>query len=244
MLQRYRGLLQTCVDAGVSFTLDFQDEITFSKTQAPILRHDVDFSWTGILEMAELEASFSQQAIYLFRPDSIHYNLESRSVLKVINEVSDFGHAIGLHLDRRTTNRSKESLLGFSEYLHYVKSRFPMMSCYMSWHRPFPEDLGVSEDFEGLISLYASKYWSPNTYLSDAAGIWDATKSETLHKFLASKSFFQLLIHPEWWISSSISESFGVSYGTQILESLNSLQQEIRTFEELKLRFEIVKQLD
>lgn len=244
MLQRYNELLQTFSDYGVTFTLDFQDETLFSKSRTPILRHDIDFSLTGVLEMAELEASFSQKAIYLFRPDSIHYNLESREILNIVKGISDFGHATGLHLDRRTTNRSKESLLEFQEYLQYVKTRFPMMSDYMSWHRPLPEDLGASEEFEGLISLYASRYWSPENYLSDAAGIWDVTKSETLDKFLKSKSFFQLLIHPEWWIGSSIGQSFGQSYGAQILELLDSLRKEIRTFQELELKSEIVKLLD
>lgn len=241
MLQRYKALLQTCLDSGVRFSLDFLDEISFNGTRAPILRHDVDFSLTGVLEMAKLEVSFSQQAIYLFRPDSIHYNLESIKVFDLLSEISELGHAIGLHLDRRTTNRSRESILEFSSYLHHVKSRFPMMSNFISWHRPLPEDLGVSADFEGLISLYSNKYWSPNTYLSDAAGIWDATKSENLHKFLNSRSFFQLLIHPEWWITSSISESFGLSYGTQILEALDSLQHEVRTFQDFELKSKIVK---
>jgi hypothetical protein len=244
MLQRYSKLLQTFLDCGVKFSLDFQDEALFSKTRAPILRHDIDFSLTGVLEMAELEASFSQQAIYLFRPESIHYNLESREVFDIINGITSLGHATGLHLDRRETNRSKESLFELKGYLQYVKTRFPMMSDYMSWHRPLSEDLGTGENFEGLISLYASRYWSPESYLSDAAGIWDATKTDTLDKFLNSKSFFQLLIHPEWWIGSSNSESFGQSYGTQILNLLDSLNREIRTFEKLDLKSEIVKALD
>jgi hypothetical protein len=205
-----------------------------------LLRHDVDFSTFGLELMGELERDFGHRAIYLFRPDARSYNFESAETFRVIQNLSSMGHEIGLHVDRRShiaTTSDQESIFN---YLDYVKSKLQLEINFLSWHRPLDSDLGNSDLFYGFESLYSNCYWNRERYLSDSAGNWDTTKERRLLSFLKDKVYFQLLIHPEWWLDTDAVSGFARSYSSQLKQDIKELRNQIRTFDDFNLEQKII----
>jgi hypothetical protein len=234
VLKKYESLLKLISASGVVFDLDMVEVFSTTKMTRPILRHDVDFTLVGVKEMAELDKSFGHKSIFLFRPDARSYNLESVHSLELISHIQGLGHEVGLHLDRRSFMANPQNQQATSHYLKYIQSRLNCEINLMSWHIPLQEDLGGNEIFLGLISLYSERLWGRDYYLSDSSGQWSRDREIKLLDLLGEKSFFQLLIHHEWWLDENVSRSFARSYSQQMQDDILELKNQI-PFESLRL---------
>lgn len=237
---RYKALLGEISQFGIHFAPPNQVSFETNLPTTPLLRHDVDFSTFGLESMGELECQLGHRAIYLFRPDARSYNFESAESSRIIQKLNSMGHEIGLHIDRRShfaTSNDRESII---KYLDYVKSKLKIDVSFLSWHRPLETDLGNSELFYGLQSLYSNQYWNRDIYLSDSAGNWDATKESKMLALLRKKVYFQLLIHPEWWLGADAVSGFAHSYSSQLKEDIRDLRTQIRTFDDFNLEQKIL----
>jgi hypothetical protein len=243
VLSRYKALLELVSSFRTLFAPPPRpsSETTFS--ESPLLRHDVDFSIFGLEAMGKLEYEFGHKAIYLFRPDARSYNLESAETFRVIKSLQSMGHEIGLHIDRRSHFALANDQASSMKYFDYVNSKLQNDIRFLSWHRPLESDLGNSELFYGLESLYSNHYWNREIYLSDSAGNWDSTKESKLASFLSDKLYFQLLIHPEWWHGTDAVSGFARSYSLQLKEDIKDLRNQIRTFDDLNLEQNILDAL-
>ena len=234
MFTKLYRLLEDVSHHGVTFDL-MEDSQQGSIVPNPILRHDIDFSLFGLVNLASLESALGQKAIYLFRPDSQTYNLFSADSMILVRKIQDLGHRIGLHIDRRAIS----DMNSFDSFVQAVRDRFQtqvgVSIDYVSWHRPFEEDLAGPEKVNEMISLYSHSRWNKSTYISDSAGSWDQGKELKLFSLCASNEYFQLLIHPEWWIDESPSESFSISLSKQFCHSISALKSELRTFDEFDI---------
>ena len=67
-----------------------------------LLRHDVDFTPAGALEMAAVEAEMDIRATYYFLLSGQFYNLLSGRFVSVPRQIADLGHEVGLHYDLQT----------------------------------------------------------------------------------------------------------------------------------------------
>src|SRR5438105_3391311 len=61
------------------------------------LRHDVDLSLEGALDMARIEHDLDVHATYFLMTESVFYNLQSKAGERTIRQLRNWGHAIGLH---------------------------------------------------------------------------------------------------------------------------------------------------
>ena len=64
-----------------------------------ILRHDVDFSLEYALELAKKESEHKIRSTYFVLFNGEYYNPFDNKNSKIIKEISDLGHEIGLHYD-------------------------------------------------------------------------------------------------------------------------------------------------
>jgi hypothetical protein len=243
MFTRYKALLEKVSRNETLFAPPPRYSSNTHHPATPLLRHDVDFSIFGLEAMGKLEQDFGHRAIYLFRPDARSYNLESAETFRVIKSLQFMGHEIGLHIDRRShiaTTRDRESV---TKYFDYIDSKLQVDIGFLSWHRPLESDLGDSDLFCGIESLYSNRYWNREIYLSDSAGNWDSTKDGKLESFLSDKVYFQLLIHPEWWLNTDAVSGFAQSYSSQLREDIKDLRNQIRTFDDFKLEQKILDSL-
>lgn len=232
MFTRYRALLESISRFEAEFSIPPRGSKSTDLPEKPLLRHDIDFSIFGLKAMGELENSYGHRAIYLFRPDARSYNLESAETFQVIKGLQSMGHEIGLHIDRRSHIATTIDRQSVRKYFDYISSKLQLKLNFLSWHRPLEGDLGNSELFYGLESLYSKLYWKREIYLSDSAGDWSSLKEDKLYMFLQDKRYFQLLIHPEWWLDADAVSGFAQSYSSQVRADIEDLRNQIRTFDE------------
>ena len=241
-MKDYEELLKKVAKHGTVFRVPDTNILNFIH---PFLRHDVDFYLTGIEDMARLEKEYGHQAIYLFRLDAPTYNFFSEPCQALLLSLKELNHEVGLHIDRRNLLNNPQLEFMINDLVSNFSLGLDSNLKFMSWHRPLPSDLNTEQKiYLNLTSLYSNNFWHKDLYLSDSAGDWNTAKELSLLNFCASKKYFQLLIHPEWWQKSNRAESFAYSSSKHILSNFSQLKNEIRTFDELELQVLIIKYLN
>lgn len=186
----YRNLIGSFLQSGYLFEL-FDGK--YSTKNIVYLRHDVDFSVEYAYEMALIDQSLGISSTFFFLPDSELYNLYSRSVFDLINEIIEMGHDVCLHIDSDVLNNLETATACFKMY--YPRSN----ASVISFHQPkvIPPNYYLSK---GMINVYGSKFFSEIEYASDSGGEWKYGHPLLRLAFKQKKSF-QLLTHPLWWMS-------------------------------------------
>lgn len=203
-LRGYRTLLNELQGIG-----EFVDAKNFLEAENSIfLRHDVDISLNRALAMAKVEADLRIASTYFINLHSTHYNVLEASQNKLLAQILDLGHCIGIHLDARFHEAKSEVEVSFAlEREAYVFSNFFGVNPEVfSFHDPSKEHIALGlEAIGGLVNTYSSIWQSNSTYLSDSNGYWrhkspaDVIRDHSLRPI-------QILIHPEWWTSASKQE--------------------------------------
>jgi hypothetical protein len=174
-LAHYRELLEAARAGGYRFA-------DFTRDPEPgdlLLRHDVDLSLEGALELARAEAELGARATYFLMTESVFYNLASPAGERALAELRALGHTVGLH----------------AVYPRYaVDGRFDPI---LAWHNPDPEYM--SAPVEGLANAMEPRFFAPERYRSDSNQRW---RHGCPHDALARGDFewLQLLTHPEIWV--------------------------------------------
>lgn len=235
MFTRLCQILEYFSREGVNFGFVENSNLNLTGGSNPILRHDIDFSLQGLDTLAKLESELDHKAIYLFRPDALTYNLFSQECMSLVSGIQELGHKIGLHIDRRSILNPTS----FDGFIQAIRERFSaeagVSMDFVSWHRPHEQDLGGPDSIFGMKSLYSESLWDKSVYISDSAGSWNHEKEHKLFQYCVSRSNFQVLIHPEWWMSENAAESFSKSMSSQLTKNIYSLESELRTFGELEI---------
>lgn len=177
-----------------------------------ILRHDIDYTLNGVLDIAHLENKAGVSATYFFRVHAHEYNLFNPHVYNLLLTLQNLGHEIGLHFEACSFAHAL-SLKG-SEVLKKEKNLLEMILekkvLSASEHRDishniycFPwlhESINIY-DFGFLYYAMDEQFTKKMKYISDSNGIWregDPLKHVNIHDKL------QILIHPDWWFSNHL----------------------------------------
>ena len=197
-LAGYRSLLEAFTLSGYEVT-DF-DEVDPEKPHL-ILRHDVDMSLQAAEKIGIIEKELGVSSYYFVLLRSEMYNLFSNSNLKVIENLKNLGHQIGLHFD--------SSLYGKDEMDEAAEWESECLQCLtgievkmISFHRPAQHLLGDGNYIAGRQHTYQPKFFEAITYCSDSRGEWSHGHPLDLPAF-HKKHSIQLLTHPIWWIGNS-----------------------------------------
>ena len=169
------------------------------------LRHDIDFSLTAALPMAEKEAELGCSATYFVLISSI-YNVFSNESSQAILELSQLGHEIGLHYDLRlfpTDPNEAEVELRYQADILQRLSGQPIESIVM--HNPC---LGGNDWFktcDDFVHPHDTRYQSGLLYVSDSCRAW---RDENLLSCFSSNPPKRLLLltHPELWIDGAVTD--------------------------------------
>jgi hypothetical protein len=164
------------------------------------LRHDVDLSLAAAAQMAKLEAARSVSATYFLMTRSVFYNLASAEGERLIAQLRDLGHSVGLH--------AVHPHVDFDDRFDPV----------LAWHNPDPEF--VNEPVEGLVNVMSPPWFDRAHYRSDSNQHWrsgDPTEALAAREF----AWLQLLTHPEIW-------TFAGQTMRETMESMLSAEREER----------------
>jgi hypothetical protein len=163
-----------------------------------VLRHDVDFSLTAALEMAEAEARQGIAATYFFLLRTEFYNLLSREGLTALQRIAAV-HAIGLHFDA-TLYGTDLSILDVaaareSDLLAAIIGR-PIQ--LVSYHRPGGARVAEADRLGGRLNVYGARFVREMGYCSDSRGGWHHGHPLE-HAAIRAGRALHLLVHPFWW---------------------------------------------
>jgi hypothetical protein len=174
-LDHYRELLEAARAGGYRFARFGEGP----ESGDLFLRHDVDLSLAAAVEMAELEANLGVSTTYLLMTESVFYNLSSPDGVAALARLRELGHAVGLHAVYPNVK---------------LDSRFEPV---VSWHNPRPEYM--SDEIDGAVNAYGTRYFSPDRYRSDSNQHW---RAGCPHEELRTRAFswLQILVHPAIWV--------------------------------------------
>ena len=171
-------------------------------------RHDCDMSLNRARHIAEIDAENGITSTFFILPHSEFYNILELEQTRIIREIRDLGHDIGLHLDigyHTATAKTfdLESAIKRDKYLLEDVTESKIQS--FSFHNPTPEMLKLnSKEYAGLINCYSKQIWTTIKYGSDSNGYW---RHQPIPEILldSTNSRIQILTHPDWWIEGDYS---------------------------------------
>ena len=205
-----RHMLERSVDAGyrISSFVDYGQ----AAARTIIMRHDVDYTLNGLLELAAIEHDLGCTATYLFRVHADEYNLFSCVSWARLDDIRRMGHEIGLHFEAMNVGRALgidpvellarekavlEVMLG--EQIHTASEHREISGVihetplYDLRHDPYRAGFR----FYAMDPVYASNM----KYLSDSNAHW---REGDLIEHLGKHDRFQVLIHADWWFESDL----------------------------------------
>ncbi len=211
----YRELLEDFLQKGYK-AVDYEE--VNSRNADLILRHDLDFSISRALPLAEIECQVGVRAHYFVLVGSPFYNVFDHRSRHMLRQLVDLGHSVGLHFDaaalvgrQRDLDRTADEESRALEIVTGCPVRV------ISFHRPAPEYIDWDRSVAGRIQTYHPRFYSEIGYVSDSRGAFRHGEP-TQHEAFGLRRAMQLLIHPVWWTEQPISDR--VEAVEQILQSI------------------------
>lgn len=165
------------------------------------LRHDVDYSASSALKMAELERELGVTATYFVLFSDRFYNLHERRYAQTMKRISSLGHEIGLHYDPSQygsygNNLERTLRIEIAQLENMTGKKVYSIARHGPWDRdPFTK-------VKGLINANDPR-WRGDLFIHDSLRAW--TPFEALSTlFTNPPRRVQLLVHPEYWKEEKI----------------------------------------
>lgn len=175
-------------------------EIDWSK-KFILWRHDIDFSINRALSLAKIESKLGIVATYFVHLQSNFYNPFELSQTRILRQIVDLGHRVGLHFDASYHSVSHESQLDELIYSEakIVNKYFGCAIDAFSFHNPLPLHLRWQRDtYADLVNCYSKTFAERVDYCSDSNGYWRYRNILDVVTE-AKKSYLQVLTHPGHW---------------------------------------------
>ena len=172
-----------------------------------IWRHDVEFSPDIALKMAEIESENGVSATYFFQTHSEFYNIFEPYFAKILKDIKEMGHHIGLHFDSHFYDINDAEML--EKYIaldrKYLEEVFNLALDTFSFHNTTPFVLSCKNyRYGGLINVYAEFFKDNYQYCADSTGYW---RYEILDEVLRDERVrhLQVLTHDAMWSEEVLS---------------------------------------
>lgn len=176
---------------------DFVSYTEESSTDTVLLRHDVDWSPRKALEIAEIESDHDIESTYFFLLTTRFYNLLNEGYRRILHEISELGHNIGLHF---STHQYWVEPQGKQEVEETVRNEIEVLEIVsdaavdtVSFHNP--PDWVFRETYEGFVSTYEPRFFDEIEYVADSNQRW--REEEPFQRELPER--IQILTHPVLW---------------------------------------------
>jgi len=198
--EAYRSLLRLAKSRYEFVSIDqfsTRDNVIF-------LRHDVDLSPHRAHALSKIESEENVRSTYFILLSSNFYNAFEQQVAKVLGDIAEMGHWIGLHFDcNRYSISDEQKLIRWIDFERSVLSRLLDIEVKaISFHNPTTVAKEFDKDqYAGLVNAYGKNLMDGAKYVSDSNGYW---RFEHLKEVLESGRYgkLQILTHPEWWQAS------------------------------------------
>ncbi len=213
-LEEYRGLVSETIKTFQACS--FEDALSIDpkseNAKRVILRHDIDFSPSSALSMAEIESEIGIKSNYTVMLGSNAYNPFESKTRSFLREIVRLGHKIGLHFDASLENIVSEQELDdkVSKQAEILEYLLETDVGFFSYHNTNEFVLSCNKDrYGGRVNCYARAIFDVFSYTSDSHGIWlyDSWQNHLYQQ----NNFLQVLTHPVWWTKESSSSPKKIS---------------------------------
>lgn len=210
-----------------------------------IMRHDVEFSLERAYMLSMIESEEDFRSTYFIQLTNNSYNALSGRNMKLIRDMKNRGHHIGLHYHLNgeldpvlIRDGVRDQIRIMTEMLGFPIDRF-------SFHRPVKEMYYFNISIPNIINAYSPDFFTyvenvtenddlEIKYISDSKHRWNYgfPDYETLMKYKK----IQLLIHPFSWIPIGYNNENNFYYlirekGNELIDTLS---EEFQRFQEVK----------
>lgn len=195
--QSYRTLLQALRENSYSFQTYHEAQ---NVSRCVVMRHDIDYSLSQAVRMAELERDEGVSAAYFVLLRTDFYNAASKYGLKALRQIQELGHEIGLHFDETVyeNQQSPEQIVqSIMKECGLLSALLETRVSTVSMHRPSPETLEADLQIPGIVNSYGRVFFQEFKYLSDSRRRW----REPVMDIVSSGKYDRLhiLTHAFWY---------------------------------------------
>ncbi len=181
-----------------------------------LIRHDVDFDIKLAHNMASIENELGIVSTYFILTTCHSYNVLSEQNRKMLSEMVDMGHEIGLHFDPTLYTKNLDSFVDKEAAILSLACGTEVKS--ISLHNPSIH--GQYPLFNNYINAYDPAFFSDKNYISDSCfGFRGKNPFEFIDGI--ENSMIQVLLHP-----MHFSEN-GLGYDDIMVASFLSYMNEI-----------------
>lgn len=205
------------------------------KNKSVIFRHDVDICLERAVKLAKIENNNNIKSTYFILLSTEIYNVFSKESDKMLKEILELGHEIGLHFDelKYDINNKKE----LENYVQYEKNilekALGIKIKTVSMHIPSNWILENDIQFKNIKNSYSKKFLKEFKYLSDSMMNWREDVVGIIEKETYDK--LHILTHPFWYTEkkSNIKELASVFIENGNLKRYDYMRNIIINIEEI-----------
>lgn len=177
---------------------DYTDYTNY--TNPCILRHDVDNCLNKANDLAILENNVGVKSTYFIMLSSDFYNISSIRSLKIINNILDLGHDIGLHFDEVKYNDSFNIVEDILKEVEIMSDIIGYRVKTVSMHRPSKKTLESNYSIKDVVNSYSDEFFRNFKYISDSRRNWRGNPYDIIGKY----DKLHILTHPFWYNNEDV----------------------------------------
>lgn len=205
-LDHYKKCLELAKNKGYSFfTMNEYLEKKKNISKAIVMRHDIDHNVELALNFAKIEYSLGIKTTYFFRLHA-KYNLQFSKDYKILKEIQNMGHEIGLHHDCDFANLNNEDPINFLKRdLTIFENIINKKVHGITSHEPNKSNFIITDENIHLFNLkyqgYSDIFFKQMKYISDSSSRW---REGCMCNFIEKEvPLLCILTHPFWWYNLS-----------------------------------------
>jgi hypothetical protein len=161
-----------------------------------ILRHDIEYGVERAYQMAKLEKKIGVRSSYFVLVHSIFYNPFTPENTRMLVEMHEMGHEIGLHYETYYfEDRGLDPADGILHDATYLEKMLGIKIKSISQHRPARSTV-VEKLGEHYIDAYRKDLIYDLFYISDSGCKW---RNDNLYNSLGENKKIHALLHPDYW---------------------------------------------
>lgn len=176
-------------------------------TKVILLRHDVDLSLENALKIALLEHNIGIHSTYFIRV-SAKYNISFYPNTKIIQEIKNLGHEIGLHysldIPKLLCKDQVSYILHEKSILEEVIQQKVKGICLHDPNAKQQIDIDLTK-YSLEYDAYSNLFFDKLKYISDSRASW---REGCMCKNIGAYDKLYILTHPFWWYENTSCENY------------------------------------
>jgi hypothetical protein len=193
----YRQILEYALGQGYEF-VDFLSLDLKRQQKQIILRHDIDYSPTMALEMAEIDTSYKIKSTFALLLSSPLYNPFTFINIRIINQIHQLGHNVVLHHYSASGCDAEKIREDIVREMQVMQAFFPYIQPVFVWHNP-SQNASLSQiEVPNMANAYSTTFIETMHYISDSVLI---NRPKDFLAALVKQKFIHMLLHPVIWMS-------------------------------------------